>query len=147
VDTERSLKYLAGATTRLFKTTDTIYSQSKLGPGTKISYLFQVGSDLFLNQSKINGVNIRCYRGVSLLHHQLHFFAESASQGTLVRKTFLRRMSSLLVTANDVPFSLDCFHPEDGGDTFLRNVVSNMTHKAPLPRRRHSSYSKMFLIY
>jgi hypothetical protein len=32
------------------------------------------------------------------------------------------------------------FSPEDGGDTFLRNVGSHETHTAPHPRRRHSSY-------
>jgi hypothetical protein len=32
------------------------------------------------------------------------------------------------------------FHPEDEGDTFLRNVGSYKTHTAPHPRR-HPSYS------
>jgi hypothetical protein len=31
------------------------------------------------------------------------------------------------------------FYPEDGGDTFLRNVGSYKTYTAPHPRRRHSS--------
>jgi hypothetical protein len=31
------------------------------------------------------------------------------------------------------------FYPEDGGDTFLRNVVSHKIYTAPHPRRRHSS--------
>jgi hypothetical protein len=29
--------------------------------------------------------------------------------------------------------------PEDGGNTFLRNVGSNNTHTAPHPRGRHNS--------
>jgi hypothetical protein len=33
------------------------------------------------------------------------------------------------------------FLPEDGGDTFLRNVGSHKIYTAPHPRRRHSSYS------
>jgi hypothetical protein len=31
------------------------------------------------------------------------------------------------------------FYPEDGGDTFLRNVGSHKIYTAPHPRRRHSS--------
>jgi hypothetical protein len=31
------------------------------------------------------------------------------------------------------------FYPEDGGDTFLRNVGSHMIYTAPHPRRRNSS--------
>jgi hypothetical protein len=31
------------------------------------------------------------------------------------------------------------FYPEDGGDTFLRNVGSHKIYTAPNPRRRHSS--------
>jgi hypothetical protein len=31
------------------------------------------------------------------------------------------------------------FYPEDGGDTFLRNVDSHKIYTAPHPRRRHSS--------
>jgi hypothetical protein len=33
------------------------------------------------------------------------------------------------------------FYPEDGGDTFLRDVGSHKIYMAPLPRRRHSSQS------
>jgi hypothetical protein len=37
-------------------------------------------------------------------------------------------------------FSLaEFFYPEDGGDTFLRNVGSHKIYMAPRPRRRHSS--------
>jgi hypothetical protein len=31
------------------------------------------------------------------------------------------------------------FYPEDGGDTFLRNVGSHKVYTAPRPGRRHSS--------
>jgi hypothetical protein len=31
-------------------------------------------------------------------------------------------------------------YPEDGGDTFFRNVDSNKIYMVPHPRRRHSSY-------
>jgi hypothetical protein len=34
------------------------------------------------------------------------------------------------------------FYPEDGGDTFLRNVGSHKIYTAPHPRRRHSSKYK-----
>jgi hypothetical protein len=34
------------------------------------------------------------------------------------------------------------FYPEDGGDTFLRNVGSHKIYTAPHPRRRHSSQSQ-----
>jgi hypothetical protein len=40
---------------------------------------------------------------------------------------FLRSVSRLLVTANVVPFTDSC-HPDDGGDTFLRNVSSYKSH-------------------
>jgi hypothetical protein len=33
------------------------------------------------------------------------------------------------------------FHPEEGGDTFLRNVCLHNIYTAPHPRRRHSSES------
>jgi hypothetical protein len=36
-------------------------------------------------------------------------------------------------------------YPEDGGDTFLRNVGSHKIYTAPHPRRRHSSNFKMFM--
>jgi hypothetical protein len=36
------------------------------------------------------------------------------------------------------------FYPEDGGDTFLRNVGSHKIYTAPHPRRRHSSYSLLW---
>jgi hypothetical protein len=36
------------------------------------------------------------------------------------------------------------FYPEDGGDTFLRNVGSHKIYTAPHPRRRHSSTNKYF---
>jgi hypothetical protein len=32
-------------------------------------------------------------------------------------------------------------YPEDGGDTFLRKVISHKIYKAPHPRRRHYSQS------
>jgi hypothetical protein len=35
------------------------------------------------------------------------------------------------------------FYPEDGGDTFLRNVGSHKIYTAPHPRRRHSSLSPL----
>jgi hypothetical protein len=35
------------------------------------------------------------------------------------------------------------FYPEDGGDTFLRNVGSHKIYTAPHLRRRHSSYSPL----
>jgi hypothetical protein len=47
---------------------------------------------------------------------------------------------SLLVTANAFPSSLFTLHPEDGGDTFPRNVGSSKTHTAPHPRRRVSPW-------
>jgi hypothetical protein len=34
---------------------------------------------------------------------------------------------------------LGFFYPEDGGDTFLRNVGSHKIYTAPHPRRHHSS--------
>jgi hypothetical protein len=34
------------------------------------------------------------------------------------------------------------FYPEDGGDTFLRNVGSHKIYTAPHPRRRNSSFGK-----
>jgi hypothetical protein len=37
----------------------------------------------------------------------------------------------------------DFFYPEDGGDTFLRNVGSNKIYMVPHPRRRHSSKRKI----
>jgi hypothetical protein len=36
------------------------------------------------------------------------------------------------------------FYPEDGGDTFLRNVGWRKIYTAPHPRRRHSSVSNFF---
>jgi hypothetical protein len=36
------------------------------------------------------------------------------------------------------------FYPEDGGDTFLRNVGSHKIYMVPHPRRRHSS--ELFII-
>jgi hypothetical protein len=36
------------------------------------------------------------------------------------------------------------FYPEDGGDTFLRNVGSHKIYTTPHPRRRHSSGDKVF---
>jgi hypothetical protein len=36
------------------------------------------------------------------------------------------------------------FYPEDGGDTFLRNVGSHKNYTAPHPRKRHSSTSVLF---
>jgi hypothetical protein len=35
-------------------------------------------------------------------------------------------------------------YPEDGGDTFLRNVSSHKIYTAPYPRKRHSSYSPLW---
>jgi hypothetical protein len=35
--------------------------------------------------------------------------------------------------------ALGLFYPEDGGDTFLRNVSSHKIYAVPHPRRRHSS--------
>jgi hypothetical protein len=43
-------------------------------------------------------------------------------------------------TANTFPRAKNFFYPEDGGDTFLRNVGSYKTYAAPHPRRRHSSF-------
>jgi hypothetical protein len=47
------------------------------------------------------------------------------------------------VNANIVPSSRDC-HPDDGGDTFLRNVGSYKSHKASHPRSWHSSNGTKF---
>jgi hypothetical protein len=56
------------------------------------------------------------------------------------RVVLLDATSRLLVTANVAPNSADSFHPEDGGDTFLRNIDSNKTHTEPQPKRWQSSY-------
>jgi hypothetical protein len=37
------------------------------------------------------------------------------------------------------------FYPEDGSDTFLRNVGSHNIYRAPHPRRRHSSCCFFFV--
>jgi hypothetical protein len=45
-------------------------------------------------------------------------------------------------TPSDATLKLHAFaadNPDDGGDTFLRNVRSNKSHTATHPRRRHSS--------
>jgi hypothetical protein len=38
------------------------------------------------------------------------------------------------------------FYPEDGGDTFLRNVGSHKIYTAPHPTRRHSTNSFWFTV-
>jgi hypothetical protein len=69
---------------------------------------------------------------------------------TLVRAGALKeRIASIikakgiseLVIANVVVTSLTYFHPDAAGDMFLRNVASNKSHTASLPRRRYSSQS------
>jgi hypothetical protein len=52
-----------------------------------------------------------------------------------------RAKKNVSLSANCWRFSLlaDCFCPEDGRDTLLRNIVSYKTHTAPHPGRRHSS--------
>jgi hypothetical protein len=37
------------------------------------------------------------------------------------------------------------FYPEDGGDTFLRNIGSHKIYTAPHPTRRHSSEMEIVL--
>jgi hypothetical protein len=46
--------------------------------------------------------------------------------------------TALAVTSNAVPSSQ--FHPEDGGDRFLRNVGSHKGHTALYPREYFKSY-------
>jgi hypothetical protein len=43
--------------------------------------------------------------------------------------------------ATEVRFFADSFHPDGVGDTFLRNVGSYKSYRAPHPRRRNSSSS------
>jgi hypothetical protein len=50
----------------------------------------------------------------------------------------------LLLAANVVPSSL-IFHPDDGSDTFLRNVGSYKSHTVSHPRRRYSSIIRWFV--
>jgi hypothetical protein len=61
---------------------------------------------------------------------------------TLLRKVgskfFICSVLRLLVTANVYPQFVDC-QPDDGGDTFYRNVCSYKRHTASHPRRRHFS--------
>jgi hypothetical protein len=47
--------------------------------------------------------------------------------------------SSQPVAIANVFYFVDCFHPKDGDDTFLRNVGSYKNHKATYPKIRHSS--------
>jgi hypothetical protein len=58
--------------------------------------------------------------------------------GGAYRLHLLRSVLESLAIAN-VFWFIDCFHPEDGGDTFLQNVGSYENHTATHPRRRHSS--------
>jgi hypothetical protein len=68
----------------------------------------------------------RCFGGTYRLHHQggkKWFFAVCFS--FYLRPTMFRARLF--------------FQPDDGGDTSLRNVETNKSHAAPLPRRQHSS--------
>jgi hypothetical protein len=49
---------------------------------------------------------------------------------TLVFLVFLRSVFRLLVTANVVPSSPILFHPDDGRDTFLREIGSYKSNTA-----------------
>jgi hypothetical protein len=62
---------------------------------------------------------------------------------------FLFLYSWVISTGGSVCTTCSCWflasgflYPEDGGDTFLRNVGSHKIYTAPRPRRRHSSSTK-----
>jgi hypothetical protein len=56
---------------------------------------------------------------------------------------FFRRELRLLGIANVVPSSPILVNPDDGGDTFLRNVASDKIHTVSHPRRWHSSFNSV----
>jgi hypothetical protein len=56
----------------------------------------------------------------------------------------LRSVHQLLVTASAVTCSFILFHPDDGGDTFLRNVGSYVSHTSQSTRWLYSE-AKCFL--
>jgi hypothetical protein len=57
--------------------------------------------------------------------------------------TYLSADSIAPVALWEVPtcwfLALEFFYPEDGGDTFLRNIGSHKIYTAPHPRKQHSS--------
>jgi hypothetical protein len=71
--------------------------------------------------------------------YRLHFQGRNIRErGTRVSR-WLQTELSLHPPANAGSSLADIFYPEDGGDTFLRNVGSHKIYTTPHPRRRHSS--------
>jgi hypothetical protein len=64
-----------------------------------------------------------------------------------IKKMRAKTCVSRLFASRPLTLSFACrfFYSEDGGYTFLRNLVSYKTHTAPHPRRRNSSVRFLFL--
>jgi hypothetical protein len=58
-------------------------------------------------------------------------------------RSTLRRNTSVAIYCERRSWLADC-HPDDGRDTFLRNVSSYKIHTASHPRQRHSSQSRQW---
>jgi hypothetical protein len=74
---------------------------------------------------------------------------------SMIRVTRLGELGTLAVTANRctlrwninyIWFLTDSSRPDDGGDKFLRNIVSYKSNTVSYPRRQHSS-KKLQLVY
>jgi hypothetical protein len=60
----------------------------------------------------------------------------------LIYSALLRLESQSAASCSHLLTARGLFHPEDGGDTFLRNVGLPKFYTAPHPRRQHSSRYK-----
>jgi hypothetical protein len=59
--------------------------------------------------------------------------------GTDVSEEFIVSIHRVEKSASEEPAWAAADYPEDGEDTFLRNVGSHKIYTAPYPRRWHSS--------
>jgi hypothetical protein len=57
---------------------------------------------------------------------------------SIIRVTRIRELGTTLAVTSNQRTLADSCHPDDDGDTFLRNVVYYKSNMAKQPRRQHS---------
>jgi hypothetical protein len=93
------------------------------------SYISEYGILLSHRRENLKSDIVFLYGGTTYRHiRRLEVFFDLTQSAATCSRWFLARR---------------IFYPEDGSDTFLRNVGSHKMYTAPHPRRRHSSSSSI----
>jgi hypothetical protein len=106
--------------------------------------------DVILASFKPKGVKLRLCKELSRFIPGITNwvpYRRIASYGMCRRVDLVWTVASSLLATSRWFLARGFFYPQDGGDTFLRNVGSHNIYTVPHPRRRHSSVTAVKTSY